>query len=95
MAVGAAELVAAIFAEALEEGLKGDELRLAGEILRRWTRRSAGGGTSVSREASVRVCARLSEMAERWEKTPVGGTLSVAWDSRWHVQYPGGRRRSG
>ena len=80
VAAGAAELIAAIFAEALEEGLKGDELRLAGEILRRWTRRSAGGGTSISRDASVRVCARLREMAERWENTPVGGALSVAWD---------------
>jgi hypothetical protein len=95
VALGAAELIAAIFAAALEAGLKGDELRLAGKILRRWSRRSGGGGTSISREASVRVCTALSEMGERWERTPVGGTLTVAWDFRRHAREPGWRRRVG
>src|SRR4029078_6701629 len=77
----AAEILAAIFAKALEEQLNGDEIRLAGELHQRWTHRPAGGGTCVSPESAARVCAALREMAERWEKTPARGTLTVVWDS--------------
>jgi hypothetical protein len=79
----AADILAAIFAGALERDFAGGEIALAGEIRRRWTFRSGGGGgTDLSRAASARTCAALRDMAGRWEQTPIGEPLTVAWNAR-------------
>ena len=81
--LNAAEVLAAIFAAALERDFAGGEIVLAGEIHRRWTSRSGGGGgTDLSRDQTARTAAALRDMAERWERTPVGQSLSVAWNRR-------------
>jgi hypothetical protein len=88
-----AEVVTAIFANALEQALTGDELVLAGELRRRWTGRP--GGSVIGRETSVRICTALRELAERWEETPIGGTLTVMWDARRPLHRRQHRRRRG
>lgn len=93
-ALAAAEVLASIFAGALEKDFTGDELALAGEIHRRWTTRPVGGGAYISREAAVRTCAALRDMAERWRQTPIGESLTVAWNSARAFKRSGhGKRR--
>ena len=81
--LNASEIMAAIFAAALERDFAGGEIALAGEIHRRWTSRAGGGGgTDPSRTETARIAAALRDMAERWERTPVGESLAVAWNRR-------------
>jgi hypothetical protein len=87
-ALTAAEVLTSIFAGALEKDFNGDEIALAGEIHRRWTARPAGGGTDISREAAIRACAALRDMAERWRETPIGESLTVAWHSARRFNQP-------